>query len=146
MWVEANATDMVPIHEITTVSERGFVAPRFSIRHVNDVPLGEQVSATGFRRAGDSRHPQIVTATGAITGVHEKDGGEYLLTIKTSQGLVPVRQGEHHGYAVEVTTMTAGTVESGAAVAREAARSPRAELEFSTDPLHVIQESRGPAL
>ncbi|MFI8413588.1 helicase-related protein [Paeniglutamicibacter gangotriensis] len=145
VWVEATATDMVPVHEATPLSQSGFVAPRFSIRHVNDVPLGEQVSATGFKPAHDDRYRQTVTAVGTLNGFHKKDDGEYLLTIETNQGLVPVRQGEHHGYAVEVTTMTAGTVEPGRAVSTEPGRSPK-EPEFSPDPLHLIQEFSGPAL
>lgn len=144
VWAEANAADMVPVHEATVIREKGFTAPRFSIWHVNDVQLGELVSATGFRPEGDNRYPQIVTATGAITGVQEKDGGEYLLTIKTSQGLVPVRQGEHHGYAPEVTTMTPGTVK---AHRLGLANSPSVPgLDLIPDPLVMWAEDHHPTL
>lgn len=88
VWVEATATDTVPVHEVKTISEKGFTAPRFSIRHITHVPLGERVSATGFKPSDNNRYQQTVTATGTLAGVHEKASGEYLLTISTAQGPV----------------------------------------------------------
>ncbi|WP_024821119.1 helicase-related protein [Arthrobacter sp. 31Y] len=142
VWVEATAADTVPVHKTTTTSGKGFTPPRFSIRHVNDVPLGEDVCATGFKPTDNDRYHQIVTATGALTGVHERASGEYDLSIRTDQGLVSIRQGEQHGYAPEVTTLTPGTTTEP--TAPDKPEGP--EVEFAPDPLHLVQESSGPAL
>lgn len=142
LWVEAAATDNVPVHEMTPVNEAGFRAPRFRIQHVNDVQAGEVVSATGLD--GSNRHRQIVTATGAITGIHKKDGGDYSLTIKTAQGLVSVEQGEQQGYAPEVTTMTPGTVQAQQSGQADAQSVPG--LDLMSDPLVVWAEDHYPSL
>lgn len=142
VWVEATAADTVPIHNTSTVTEKGFTPPRFSIRHVNDVPLRELVCATGFRPAGDNGYQQIVTATGILNGFHQKDGGEYDLTLRTNQGLVSIRQGEHHGYAPEVTIMTPGTTKDPSAPDKP--QGP--EVEFAPDPLHITTGDHTPTL
>jgi hypothetical protein len=145
LWIEANATDTVPVHEARDISERGFSAPRFRIQHVNDVQPGENVSATGLRPTSTTaRYQEIITATGALSGVQKLTNGEYQLTIQTNQGHVQVRQGEQHGYRPEVTTMTPGTTEGRAVEAR--IQGPASGLEHAPDPLLIAPTAQHPTL
>ena len=99
VWVEATATDTVPVHEAPP--HQGERLYRAAVQHParQRRPPGRTVCATGFEPTDNNRYQQIVTAAGALTGFHEKADGEYLLTINTARGLVPIRQGEQHGYA-----------------------------------------------
>jgi hypothetical protein len=145
LWVEANATETVPVHEARAISESGFSAPRFRIQHVNGIEPGENVSATGCRPTSvNTRYQEIITATGTLSAVQQLNKGEYELTIQTNQGPVQVRQGEEHGYRPEVTTVTPGTIAGRTTDAK--VQGPATGPEHAPDLLLMIPTAQRPTL
>ncbi|GAB2714178.1 hypothetical protein GCM10027038_10570 [Arthrobacter bambusae] len=144
-WVEATAADTVPVHHASPAREAGFIAPRFRIQPVTNVPVGTRVSATGSRPATDgTRMFELLTATGELSGLEPLPGGGYDVTVRTTQGPVTVRQ-DGERYMPEVTTMTPGTTKGGS-MATAQARGNDPELEFATDPLHLTPEAQTPTI